>query len=98
MAERERHVARGVYHTTPVFVARAHGALLEDVDGNTLIDFASGIGVVNVGHTPARVVAGICARYAYRTSTVVALVSVIQSNAPAASSDSAHCLLARSSP
>jgi 4-aminobutyrate aminotransferase/(S)-3-amino-2-methylpropionate transaminase len=50
MKERQTHVARGPFHTTPVFVSRAQGALLEDVDGNQLIDFAGGIGVVNTGH------------------------------------------------
>ena len=56
MARRRQSVARGPFHSTPVFVARAHGAILEDVDGNTFLDFASGIGVVNVGHTPESVV------------------------------------------
>jgi 4-aminobutyrate aminotransferase / (S)-3-amino-2-methylpropionate transaminase / 5-aminovalerate transaminase len=55
MARRQEAVARGPFHVTPLFVRRAHGALLEDVDGNQLIDFAAGIGVVNVGHTPERV-------------------------------------------
>ncbi len=48
MKVREAQVARGPFHATPVFARRAHGALIEDVDGNTFIDFASGIGVVNV--------------------------------------------------
>lgn len=52
MVERQRHVARGPFHTTPIFVARAKGAMLEDVDGNQLIDFAAGIGVANTGHCP----------------------------------------------
>jgi 4-aminobutyrate aminotransferase/(S)-3-amino-2-methylpropionate transaminase len=56
MALRERFVARGPFHATPVFLARAEGARLEDADGNTLIDFASGIGVANVGHAPPSVV------------------------------------------
>ena len=60
MALRERFVARGPFHATPIFLARAEGARLEDVDGNTLIDFASGIGVVNVGHAPPSVVAAVC--------------------------------------
>jgi len=51
MARRQEHVARGPFHVTPIFAQRAHGALIEDVDGNQLIDFAAGIGVVNVGHT-----------------------------------------------
>jgi 4-aminobutyrate aminotransferase/(S)-3-amino-2-methylpropionate transaminase len=56
MKERQTHVARGPFHTAPVFVARAHGALLEDADGNTFIDFAGGIGVVNTGHCAESVV------------------------------------------
>jgi 4-aminobutyrate aminotransferase/(S)-3-amino-2-methylpropionate transaminase len=56
MAERRAEVARGPFHATPVFVARAHGALLTDVDGNTLVDLAAGIGVVNTGHTDDDVV------------------------------------------
>lgn len=59
MADRRAHVARGPFHSTPVFVERAHGALVHDVDGNTLIDFASGIAVVNMGHTPEPVVRAI---------------------------------------
>ena len=56
MARRKAAVARGPFHATPVFVESAHGALLRDVDGNTLIDLAAGIGVVNVGHTSKPVV------------------------------------------
>ena len=55
MAERQKHVARGPFHTTPIFVDRGKGAMLEDVDGNQLLDFAAGIGVVNVGHASALV-------------------------------------------
>lgn len=55
MKLRNENVARGPFHATPVFAKKAHGARIEDVDGNTLIDFASGIGVVNVGHTPTEV-------------------------------------------
>jgi 4-aminobutyrate aminotransferase / (S)-3-amino-2-methylpropionate transaminase / 5-aminovalerate transaminase len=40
----------------PVYVERAAGALIEDVDGNTFIDFGSGIGVLNVGNTAPAVV------------------------------------------
>ncbi len=57
-AERERLVARGIA-TTPIFVDRAHGARLTDVDGRTYIDFVGGIGTLNGGHTPAKVVAAI---------------------------------------
>jgi 4-aminobutyrate aminotransferase / (S)-3-amino-2-methylpropionate transaminase / 5-aminovalerate transaminase len=36
----------------PVVVARGSGAIVEDVDGNRLIDLATGIAVLNVGHAP----------------------------------------------
>jgi 4-aminobutyrate aminotransferase/(S)-3-amino-2-methylpropionate transaminase len=59
MRRREAAVPRGVSHATPIFAARAEGAVLEDVDGNRFIDFAGGIGVMNVGHRAPRVVAAI---------------------------------------
>lgn len=59
MAAREAHVPRGPFHVTPLFVRAACGAVIEDVDGNWLIDFASGIGVTNVGHCEAGVVAAV---------------------------------------
>ena len=49
-ARRERAIPRGLSHATPVYVAKAEGALIEDVDGNILIDLAGGIGCLNVGH------------------------------------------------
>jgi len=52
-------VPRGLAHSTPVYVARAEGAVLEDVDGNRYIDFAGGIGCINVGHRRESVVAAI---------------------------------------
>jgi 4-aminobutyrate aminotransferase/(S)-3-amino-2-methylpropionate transaminase len=55
-------VPRGVYHATPIFAARAEGAILEDVDGNRFIDFAGGIGCSNVGHRAAPVMAAIRAQ------------------------------------
>ncbi|MBK9294103.1 MAG: 4-aminobutyrate--2-oxoglutarate transaminase [Oligoflexia bacterium] len=51
MLHREQHVARGPFHVSPVFVANAHGAVIEDVDGNKFLDFSSGIGVANTGHS-----------------------------------------------
>ncbi|MFJ5235032.1 4-aminobutyrate--2-oxoglutarate transaminase [Kitasatospora sp. NPDC088391] len=50
-------VAAGVGTTLPVYVSRAGGGVLEDVDGNSLIDFGSGIAVTNVGNSAAAVVA-----------------------------------------
>jgi 4-aminobutyrate aminotransferase/(S)-3-amino-2-methylpropionate transaminase len=59
MAARRTEVPRGLFHATPFFAARAHGAVVEDVDGNRLLDFASGIAVTNLGHTPEAVVAAV---------------------------------------
>jgi 4-aminobutyrate aminotransferase/(S)-3-amino-2-methylpropionate transaminase len=49
-------VPQGVANTHPIVTARASGAIIEDVDGNRLIDFATGIAVLNVGHTSPAVV------------------------------------------
>jgi 4-aminobutyrate aminotransferase / (S)-3-amino-2-methylpropionate transaminase / 5-aminovalerate transaminase len=59
MRRREAAIPRGVSHATPIFAARGEGAMLEDVDGNRFIDFAGGIGVLNVGHRAPRVLAAI---------------------------------------
>jgi 4-aminobutyrate aminotransferase / (S)-3-amino-2-methylpropionate transaminase / 5-aminovalerate transaminase len=56
MRRREDAVPRGVYNGTPIFVARAEGAVVEDVDGNRFIDFAGGIGTLNVGHRAGAVI------------------------------------------
>jgi 4-aminobutyrate aminotransferase len=55
---RERYVARGV-STPPLVVARAQGALVEDVEGRTYVDFAGGIACQNLGHGLPSVVAAI---------------------------------------
>jgi len=59
MDRRNAAVARGPYHSTPVFIAKAEGAVLEDVDGNRFIDFAGGIGCLNIGHRAPGVVAAL---------------------------------------
>ncbi|MBI3543006.1 MAG: 4-aminobutyrate--2-oxoglutarate transaminase [Deltaproteobacteria bacterium] len=59
MELRRKHVARGPFHATPVFMSRAKGAVIEDVDGNTFLDLAAGLGVANVGHAPETVVKAI---------------------------------------
>jgi 4-aminobutyrate aminotransferase/(S)-3-amino-2-methylpropionate transaminase len=56
MKRRNAAVVRAVYHATPVFIAKADGAVVEDVDGNRLIDFAGGIGCLNTGHRAPAVV------------------------------------------
>ncbi|MBV8929871.1 MAG: 4-aminobutyrate--2-oxoglutarate transaminase [Mycobacteriaceae bacterium] len=49
-------VARGVGTTMPVYAARAGGGIVEDVDGNRLIDLGSGIAVTTIGNAAPRVV------------------------------------------
>jgi 4-aminobutyrate aminotransferase len=49
LAAREQFVPRGIA-TTPIVVARAEGAMVEDVDGRSFIDFAGGLGCQNTGH------------------------------------------------
>jgi 4-aminobutyrate aminotransferase/(S)-3-amino-2-methylpropionate transaminase len=59
IARRDAAVVRGLSKSTPVVAASANGALVTDVDGNTFIDFAGGIGALAVGHTPTAVVEAI---------------------------------------
>ena len=49
-------IPRGLSIGTPVYVAKAEDAWLEDVDGNRYLDFAGGIGCLNVGHRRQSVV------------------------------------------
>ena len=62
MGRRLAAVPRGVSSVHPIFVAAAEGAMLEDVDGNCLLDFAGGIGCLNVGHRAPGVLAAIRAQ------------------------------------
>src|SRR4026207_1948657 len=55
-ARRADAIPRGLSIGTPVYVAKAEDAWLEDVDGNRLLDFAGGIGCLNVGHSDPAVV------------------------------------------
>ncbi|MFN8062819.1 MAG: aminotransferase class III-fold pyridoxal phosphate-dependent enzyme, partial [Vicinamibacterales bacterium] len=56
LARRRAAVPAGLGKATEVVVERAEGGLVHDVDGNTLIDFAGGIGMLAVGHSPQPVV------------------------------------------
>jgi 4-aminobutyrate aminotransferase/(S)-3-amino-2-methylpropionate transaminase len=59
MQRRRQSVPRGAYHITPIFIARGEGAVVEDVDGNRFLDFAGGLGCLNVGHRAPAVVEAI---------------------------------------
>jgi 4-aminobutyrate aminotransferase / (S)-3-amino-2-methylpropionate transaminase / 5-aminovalerate transaminase len=64
LERRAAAVARGLARSTDVVIERAEGALVHDVDGNTLIDLAGGIGMTAAGHCPPEVVAAIGAQAA----------------------------------
>jgi 4-aminobutyrate aminotransferase/(S)-3-amino-2-methylpropionate transaminase len=68
-ARRSEAVAPGVSSVLPVYVERAEGAILVDVDGNALIDLGSGIAVVSVGHAAPAVVGAVAAQAARFTHT-----------------------------
>jgi 4-aminobutyrate aminotransferase/(S)-3-amino-2-methylpropionate transaminase len=52
-------VARGIANSTGVFVEKASGAVITDVEGREFLDFYAGVGVLNVGHCPEPVVKAI---------------------------------------
>ena len=62
-------VAAGVGTTLPVYITRAGGGVVEDVDGNSLIDFGAGIAVTNVGNSAKAVVDRATAQLAAFTHT-----------------------------
>jgi 4-aminobutyrate aminotransferase / (S)-3-amino-2-methylpropionate transaminase / 5-aminovalerate transaminase len=62
-------VSHGVGVTMPVFVTRAAGGILEDVDGNRLIDLGSGIAVTTIGNSAPRVVDAVREQVAEFTHT-----------------------------
>ena len=75
LLERERAaVALPLLVHLPIFAAEAAGVTITDVDGNTFIDFAGGVGVMNVGHGHPRVIDAVqeqAARFVHTDFTVV---------------------------
>jgi 4-aminobutyrate aminotransferase/(S)-3-amino-2-methylpropionate transaminase len=69
MARKTGAVARGVGNTMQVYAARAGGGIVEDVDGNRLIDLGSGIAVTTIGNASPRVVDAVAAQVAEFTHT-----------------------------
>ncbi len=74
LERRKKVVANGVGIFNTATVKEAKGAIITDVDGKELIDFAGGIGVVNAGHCPEPVVKAIqeqAAKYIHTSFNVV---------------------------
>jgi 4-aminobutyrate aminotransferase / (S)-3-amino-2-methylpropionate transaminase / 5-aminovalerate transaminase len=59
---RDESVPRAIFNTVPIFVAAGDGAEVTDIDGNTFIDFAGGLGVLNVGRGNPRVMEAVRAQ------------------------------------
>lgn len=55
LERRKNATPSGLAKSTEVVVAKAEGGVVWDVDGNTLLDFAGGIGMINVGHRPQQI-------------------------------------------
>jgi len=77
LERRAKAVTRSLGKSTDVVADRAEGALIHDVDGNTLIDLAGGIGMLATGHCPPAVVAAIKAQ-ADRLVHTCALVATFE--------------------
>ena len=69
LERRRAAVPPAVFNTVPVFARRASGAVVEDVDGNRLIDLGAGLAVLNAGNAPPGVVAALQEQAAQFTHT-----------------------------
>ncbi|WP_445487705.1 4-aminobutyrate--2-oxoglutarate transaminase [Niallia sp. 03133] len=55
----DKYVTRGVATAEKNIAVKSHGCWVEDIEGNKYLDFAAGIGALNMGHTPFEVVEAI---------------------------------------
>ena len=76
-AKRLKEVSHGVGALLPIYIDRAHGAILVDVDGNQFIDLGSGIGVTTIGHTNDEVVKAVQEQVAKLTHTLFTLTPYV---------------------
>ncbi|MFS0502778.1 4-aminobutyrate--2-oxoglutarate transaminase [Corynebacterium striatum] len=67
--QREKELARGLVPGLPAYIVDGDGGVLVDVDGNSFIDFASGIAVTTVGASNPRVTAAIAEAASHLTHT-----------------------------
>lgn len=96
---RQSAIANSFASVAPVYVASAEGAVIVDAEGKQYIDFAGGIGAMNIGHSHPKVVAAIKKQAELFTHTcfmvtpyesVVKLAEVLCRNAPGASPKKAY--------
>ena len=69
LERKRRVVAKPLSVTLPVVIESGRGAALTDVDGNTFIDFAGGVGCLNVGHSHPRIVEAVQAQVEHFSHT-----------------------------
>ncbi|PXA75437.1 4-aminobutyrate--2-oxoglutarate transaminase [Auritidibacter sp. NML100628] len=68
-ARQAQYVSPAVASSTPTFAAQAFGGIIEDVDGNRLIDLGAGIAVTSVGAAHPKVVRAVQDQVAHFTHT-----------------------------
>jgi 4-aminobutyrate aminotransferase/(S)-3-amino-2-methylpropionate transaminase len=74
LERKQRVVADPLSIYLPIVAAEGRGSTLTDVDGNTFLDFAGGVGCLNVGHSHPRVVEAVqeqAARFLHTDFTIV---------------------------
>lgn len=68
-ARRQHVVSAGLSNGFPVYIDRAEGAIVVDVDGNQLLDLGSGIAVTSIGHANPAVIEAVQRQVAAFTHT-----------------------------
>ena len=66
---RQATVSAGLTNGFPIYIERAEGAILVDVDGNRVLDLGSGIAVTTIGHAVPELVDAVSAQVAAFTHT-----------------------------
>ena len=59
LTKNKKNVSPSLPHAYPLVIKEAHGSVVEDLDGNTFLDFAAGIAVCSTGHCHPKVVEAI---------------------------------------
>jgi 4-aminobutyrate aminotransferase/(S)-3-amino-2-methylpropionate transaminase len=66
---RKAVVSAGLTNGFPIYIERANGAILVDVDGNQILDLGSGIAVTTIGHAVPELIDAVSAQVAAFTHT-----------------------------
>ncbi len=66
---RKKSVSAGLTQGFPIYIERAEGAILQDIDGNRILDLGSGIAVTTIGHAVPELVAAVSEQVADFTHT-----------------------------